>query len=111
MSQLRKRPPPDGTLVVIKGVRGKLCRLKPAEKRKRIYYLEGQENVKESWVTLRYVEPFNHIAGQENDKQSDTESEDVPEECLGCETGCDADGPHRLSNGKYHPNCYIHYSG
>ena len=40
-------------------------------------------------------------------KCSPVEDEDdvIPEECLGCETGCDADGPHRLSNGEYHPEC------
>jgi len=29
----------------------------------------------------------------------------TPDECPGCETGCDNDDPHRLSNGEYHPNC------
>ena len=47
---------------------------------------------------------------QPTDKQSFhqisiEDDETIPEDCLGCETGCDADGPHRIFNGNYHPNC------
>ena len=40
-----------------------------------------------------------------SNKDVDEEEEEIPEECPGCETGCDADGPHRIFNGEYHPNC------
>ena len=36
---------------------------------------------------------------------SDDDVDDIPDECPGCETGCDADDPHRLPNGEFHPNC------
>ena len=35
----------------------------------------------------------------------DDEEEEIPEECLGCETGAECDGAHRLENGDFHPNC------
>lgn len=43
-----------------------------------------------------------------NKSTNNPKDEEIPDECLGCETGADCDGAHRLLNGDFHPKCCTH---